>query len=141
MSTRRAGDLVLAADMSGFGDFASIGVMREPSMALAACIGELQGGEADENRRPVLVHVIATKIAGRCVIPSVEGEAAAQASLLLGIAVEWRITIPRAGALQALFLVKRLQNVDEPGRIFDMALQLAGKPAYVSFEREEPLDS
>jgi len=52
------------------------------------------------------------------------------ARLAAQLAAEWRIEIPGAGVLQALFTVARFEPVNHDSRTFALGLRLAGKPAF-----------
>ncbi len=137
MMAQPALDLVLAADIFGTGVFVAIGIIHEPAIGLAAAIRELENGQADPYVRTVLVNALAARISGHCIIRSAEAEAVAQASLLGQIVMEWRISIPKTGTVQALFVVKKLVGMGTPLRRFDLALQLAGRPAFTPLQQKE----
>jgi predicted secreted protein len=114
-----------------------VGIMHEPSAGLVVAILDLQNREADSGLRDVLVHALAAKVAGRCVFQNSKAEFSVRASFSARIVMEWRVTIPWAGVLQALFIVGGLGSVEQPSRLFDIELQLAGKPAFKPLTFEE----
>lgn len=120
--------LDLSADVFGFANFRPIGRLYQPSLAFAQLIETLRNDEATVDE--FLVHALASKIAGRLVFHTIEVENVIRAWNLSRLAAEWRIAIPTLGLIQALFLVARLQMVRETERLFDVALELAGKPLF-----------
>lgn len=136
MSTRRASELILAADFSGLGSFSAAGVLRQPSLALNAAIGDLRLDHADTELKPVLIYTLATKIAGKCSLETPEIERALIDCLSARLAVEWKITIPAIGALRSLFLLTRFEKADQPG-LFDLVLQLASPPFFEALPTED----
>jgi hypothetical protein len=128
MNSGRSGKFFLSVNISGLADFSAVGIIREPSLALARKSEALQKGQHIPGT--VVIHALATKIAGRCLFDSAEAENTVRAFFSSRLAAEWQIAIPQAGVLQALFLVARLQSARQPGRLFDLALQLAGKPEF-----------
>ncbi len=136
MSTRRASELILAAEFSGLGFFSAVGVLRRPSLALNAAIGELRLDHADAQSRPVLIHALATKIAGKCSLDRPEVERALIDCLAARLAVEWKITIPAIGALHSLFVITRFEKADEGG-LFDLVLHLASPPSFEALQNED----
>ena len=65
---RRASELILAADLSCSGTFSAIGVVREPSFALSVAVRDLLLYREDPELIPVIIHVLATRVAGLCSI-------------------------------------------------------------------------
>ncbi len=136
MTASRAGELLLAADFSGAGTFPALGVLRQPSLALSAAIGDLRLAADDAEMKPVMIHALATKIAGRCAIASAEAQLALADCCEARLAAEWVVTIPALGSLRALFLIARLGTVEQTG-LFDLVLQLAGKPSFSQLQTED----
>ncbi len=134
MTDRPAGDFILAADMAGLGFFAPAGLLCEPSLALTTAVREFQVAGGDTDRRNALIYAIGTRIAGRCILINPETASIVQTWLSARIVAEWRITIPRAGRLQASFLISRLRRAEKAEGQFDFALQLAGLPCFDAFE-------
>ncbi len=136
MTPRRAGEINLAADIFGSGTFAKVGAMRQPSLALNAAIADFRLEQEYPELRPVLVHMLATKIAGRCALESSEAERALMDCLAARLALEWVVTIPGIGTLRALFLIARLEKAEQAA-LFDLVLQLAGRPSFMAFQTED----
>jgi predicted secreted protein len=135
MTTRRAGELILAVDFTGSGTFSTVGALSHPPLALNAAIVDLVD-QADPELRPVLVHVLATRIAGRCAIDNPQIASALKYCMPARIAMEWSITIPAAGALHALFVIAKLEKAGETA-FYDLVLQLAGKPSFEGLQAED----
>ena len=110
MTTRRASELILAADLSCSGTFSAVGVVREPSFALSVAVRDLLLYREDLELKPVIIHVLATRVAGLCSIAGAQIGRALAESMATRVALEWTITIPTIGTLRALFLVTRLEN-------------------------------
>ncbi len=136
MTTRRAGEIILAADLSGSGVFSVVGVMHQPTLALNAAIGDLRLEKEYPELRPLLIHMVATKIAGRCAVENRELESTLAEWLSARLATEWNITIPAVGTLRGLFLIARLERVEQTA-FFDLVLQLAGRPSLDALQAEE----
>jgi hypothetical protein len=128
MTIRQDGSLVLAMDISGLGDFTTVGILREPSAPLAFATRELRDWQAQSGLWTILLHAFATNISGRCIFHDLTAEHSVQTSLSRRLAMDWRISIPETGVMQALFLVNRLVSLDKAMRLFELVLQLAGKP-------------
>ncbi|MGA9268007.1 MAG: hypothetical protein WCF79_04010 [Rhodomicrobium sp.] len=133
---RRASELILAADLSCSGTFSAIGVVREPSFALSVAVRDLLLYREDPELIPVIIHVLATRVAGLCSITGAQIGRALADSMATRIALEWNITIPTIGTLGALFLVTRLEKSGQPDA-FNLALQLASKPSFDAAQTEE----
>ncbi len=138
MTTRLASDLILAADFSCAGLFSAVGVIREPSLALSVAIRDLFLHREDPELKPIILHVLATRVAGRCSIRGPRIRRALADCIANQLALEWKITIPAAGSVRALFLVTRLGKVDQRD-LFDLSLQLAGKPSF--FDAAKPVEA
>ena len=134
MTSRRASELILAADFSGSGTFSAVGAVREPSFALSVAVKDLLTHRENPELKPVVVHVLATRIAGVCSIASPSIWRALTDCLAARLVLEWKITIPAIGSVCALFLVTRLEKADQPD-LCNLALQLASRP---SFDAAQP---
>jgi hypothetical protein len=130
MTVRQAGDFILAADLAGLGTFVQIGAMAVPAPAFAAALRDLRLGQADPEFYDILTHAAAGAAAGLCFIESSGIECALQACQDARLVSEWRITFPSIGQLEALFLVARFQPAADAAGLFDLALQLSGKPVF-----------
>ncbi len=130
MTAILADDLVLAADIPASGDFIAIGRVHAPSPAMAAAVHDLAGYPADPELSDIAAYSLASNAFGLCVLDSAVIEKILQACLAAQLAAEWRIEIPGAGVLQALFTVARFEPVNHDGRTFALGLRLAGKPAF-----------
>ena len=119
MTTRRASELNLAADFSCSGTFSAVGVIREPTLALSVAIRDLLLYRENPELKPVIIHVLATRVAGRCSIRSAHIRRALAESMAARLALEWKITIPTIGTVRALFLVTRLGKTAE-ANLFDL---------------------
>ncbi len=138
MNSSHSGDIDLAADFTGKGKFAAVGFMRAPAIAFAALIKDLQNERAlPEREKEDLVHALAAKTAGRCILTGSEMEAALRDCMAANLICEWRISMPGIGSLQALFLIIRLRSVENETGLFDLALQLAGKPSFRARQPEQ----
>jgi len=129
MTTRRASELNLTADFSCSGTFSAVGVIREPTLALSVAIRDLLLYRENPELKPVITHVLATRVAGRCSIRSANIRHALLESMASRVALEWKVTIPTIGAVRALFLVTRLGKTGEAD-LFDLVLQLASQPSF-----------
>ena len=136
MTTRRASELILAADLSCSGTFSAVGVVREPSFALSVAVRDLLLYRENLELKPVIIHVLATRVAGLCSIAGAQIGRALAESMATRVALEWTITIPTIGTLRALFLVTRLEKTGQPDA-FNLALQLASKPFFDAAQAEE----
>ena len=136
MTTRRASELNLAADFSCSGTFSAVGVIREPTLALSVAIRDLLLYLENPELKPVITHVLATRVAGRCSIRSAYIRRVLVEGMAARLALEWKITIPTIGAVRALFLVTRLGKAGE-ANLFDLALQLASKPSFEAAQTQE----
>ncbi len=130
MTASPSNELVLAADISASGEFAAIGRMRAPSPALAAAVRELQDNPDDPEASGIAVYSVAANAFGLCVLESAGIETVIEACLAAQLAAAWRIEIPGAGVLQALFTVARFEPVKDAGSTFALGLRLAGKPEF-----------
>ncbi|MGO8954176.1 MAG: hypothetical protein ACLQF2_12710 [Rhodomicrobium sp.] len=138
MTGKRSGDFVLAADMAGSGVFIAVGRMRVPSPTFAAAVRDLQNGAADLEMREALIHSLASNAAGFCLLDGKQIETALEACLPARLVSEWRIAFPGLGVLCALYVVRRFQPARNEGELFEIALQLAGKPAFYAVQRGKP---
>ena len=136
MTTRRASELILTADLSCSGTFPAVGVVREPSFALSVAVRDLLLYRENPELKPVIIHVLATRVAGLCSLPGAHIRRALAESVAARLALEWNITIPTVGTLRALFLVTRLEKSDQPD-LFNLALQLASKPSFETAQAQE----
>ena len=98
---------------------------------MAAAVRDLAGNSADPELLDIAAYSLASNAFGRCVLESPLIEKILQACLAAQLAAEWRIEIPGAGVLQALFTVARFEPVNHDGRTFALGLRLAGKPAFI----------
>lgn len=129
MTTSPASELILAADFSCSGLFSTVGAIREPSLALSVAVKDLATYQDNPELRPVVVHVLASRIAGGCHIRGSHIRRALSDCLAGRIALEWKITVPAIGCILGVFLVTRLDKAGQPN-LFNLALQLAGKPSF-----------
>jgi hypothetical protein len=90
----------------------------------------------DPELKPVIIHVLATRIAGRSSIRSANIRRALLQGMASGLALEWKITIPTIGSVRALFLVTRLGKTGEAD-LFDLVLHLASKPSFDAAQPQE----
>lgn len=136
MMTRRASELILRADLSCSGTFSAVGVVREPSFALSVAVRDLLLYRENQELKPVIIHVLATRVAGLCSLRRAHIRRALAESVAAGVILEWNITIPTIGTLGALFLVTRLEKCDQPD-LFNLALQLASNPSFETAQAQE----
>jgi hypothetical protein len=136
MTTRRASELILAADISSSGRFSAVGVVREPSFALSVAVRDLLLHHKNPELKPVIIHVLSTRVAGLCSIGRASIRRALAEFMAARVAIEWNITIPTFGTVRALFLVTRLEKSDQPD-LFNLALQLASKPSFDAVQTGE----
>jgi hypothetical protein len=136
MTTRRASELILTADLSCSGTFSAVGVVREPSFALSVAVRDLLLDRENPELKPVIIHVLATRVAGLCSLRGARIRRAIAESVAARVALEWDITIPAIGTLRALFLVARLEKSGQPDAFY-LALQLASKPSFDAAQAEE----
>ena len=136
MTTRGASELNLAADFSCSGTFSAVGVIREPTLALSVAIRDFLLYRENPELKPVITHVLATRVAGRCSIRSAHIRRVLAESMVARLALEWKITIPAIGAVRALFVVTRLGKTAEANQ-FDLVLQLASKPSFEAAQTQE----
>ena len=136
MTTRRASELILAADFSSLGTFSAVGVVREPSLALSVAARDLLLYRENPELEPVMIHVLATRVAGQCSIRGARTRRALADCMAARLALEWKITIPTMGFVRALFLVTRFGKTSEPD-LFDLVLQLASKPSFEAMQAHE----
>ena len=137
MTTRRPGDLILAADFSCSGAFFPVGVVREPSLALSVALRDLLLHRDNPELKPVIIHVLATRVAGLCSIRGPHIRRALADCMAAKLALEWKVTIPSIGTVRALFVVSRLGKASVPD-LFDLVLQLAGRP---TFDAAKPVEA
>ena len=133
MMTRCASELTLAADFSGSETFSAVGMIREPSLALNVAVGDLFRYRENPELKPVITHVLATRVAGRCSIKSPQIQRALAQCMAARLAMEWKITVPAIGHVRALFLVTRLEKAERSG-LFDLVLQLASQPCFEALQ-------
>jgi hypothetical protein len=131
MIARLTSDLVLTADISASDTFAAIGRMHVPSPALTAALRDLEETPADPEQLEIAIHSLAANTAGLCILDSGDIANLLLACLSAQLAIEWRIEIPSAGVLQALFIVTRFEPAAGADRTFALGLRLAGKPEFV----------
>ncbi len=136
MMIRRASELNLAADFSCSGKFSAVGVVRELSLALSVAIRDLLRYREDPELKPVVAHVLATRVGGRCSVRSAPIQRALADAMAARLALDWKITIPTVGCVRALFLVTRLEKTAQPD-VFDLGLQLASTPSFESEHVQE----
>ena len=125
-------NLILAADISASEAFAVLGRMHVPSPALAAAVRDLEDAPADLELLETAVYSLAANMAGLCILNSGDTAKVLQVCLAAQLATDWRIEIPGAGVLRALFTVARLEPVTDADRTFVLVLRLAGKPEFVA---------
>ncbi len=123
-------NLILAADISASGAFAALGRIHVPSPALAAAVRDLEDAPADPELLATAIYSLAANMAGLCILNSGDIAKVLQACFAAQLAADWRIEIPGAGVLRALFTVARLEPVTDANRTFVIVLRLAGKPAF-----------
>ncbi len=97
---------------------------------MAAAVRDLAGNSADPELLDIAAYSLASNAFGLCVLDNAVIEKILHACLAAQLAAEWRIEIPGAGVLQALFTVARFEPVNHDGRTFALGLRLAGKPAF-----------
>ena len=136
MTTRRASELILAADTSCSGTFSAVGVVREPSFALSVAVRDLLLYLENPELKPVIIHVLATRVAGLCSIKGAQVRRALAEFMAARVALEWKITIPTIGTVRALFIVTRLEKSGQPD-LYNFALQLASKPSFDAAQTQE----
>jgi len=136
MSTRRASELILAADFSGSGKYSAVGILRQPSLSLSVAIGDLRLQQDNPALRNALIRAVASRVAGRCRIENRLAERALMRCMPMRLTVEWKITIPAIGSLNALFLTTRFEKAGQTD-LFDIVLQLAGRPAFEALPGED----
>lgn len=129
MMTSPTSELYLAADFSCSGHFSVVGTVREPSLALSVAIRDLQAHCGNVELKAAVVHVLATRVAGRSSILGPHIRRTLGDCLTRRIALEWKIMVPATGTVRALFLVTRLDKAG-PSDFYNLALQLAGKPSF-----------
>ncbi len=127
-------DLILTADVSASGTFIPMGRMHIPGPALAAALRNLEDTPADPELEEAAVYTLAANIAGLCILDGGDIAGVLQACSAARIAAEWRIGIPGAGVLQALFTVARFDPVADGDRTFTLVLRLAGKPEFIALK-------
>jgi predicted secreted protein len=123
-------NLVLAADIPASGAFAVLGRMHVPNPALAAAVRDLEEAPADPELLDTAVYSLAANMAGLCILDSRDTANVLKACFAAQLAADWRIEIPGAGVLRALFTVARFEPAADTDRTFALALRLAGKPAF-----------
>jgi hypothetical protein len=125
-------NLILAADISASEAFAVLGRIHVPSPALAAAVRDLEDAPADPESLEAAVYSLAANMAGLCILNSADTAKALQACFAAQLATDWRIEIPGAGVLRALFTLARFEPVTDADRTFALILRLAGKPEFVA---------
>ncbi len=108
----------------------------EPSLALNAVISDLGLAPDDPEMKAVVIHALAKKIAGRCAVAGGKEQEALADCFAARIAAEWIVTIPALGSLRALFLIARFDKAEKAG-LFNLVLQLAGKPSFSELQTED----
>jgi hypothetical protein len=135
MTAEREGGFVLTADVAGSGHFVRAGIIPVPAPPFTFALQDLKDGAADPETRDALIYALAAKVAGRCVFESSQAAKIVEACFQIRLISEWRITIPGAGVLQALFQIVQLAR-DESDGMYEIAFQLAGKPEFAAAQRE-----
>jgi hypothetical protein len=136
MMARRVSDLALSADFSGSGAFSTVGVIRQPSLALRIALNEFRRDRANGfYKTPFLIHALAKRIGGLCVLETAQVERL-EDCFDAGLIAEWSVAFPRIGALRALFVIARLKKATHDG-LFDVVLHLAGAPSFCEALTEE----
>jgi predicted secreted protein len=135
MTAEPPGDFVLTADVAGSGHFERVGTVPVPAPAFAAALADFRNGEADLQTRESLIHALAIKVAGCCVLDCAQAEKKIEACFQSWLIAEWRISLPGLGVLQALFRVVQFERTASAG-IYNIAFQLAGKPEFAAAQRE-----
>jgi hypothetical protein len=138
MIARLTSDLVLAADIPASGAFVPIGKMHIPGPALTAALRNLEDTPPDPELLEAAVHALAANTAGLCTLDSGDIANVLQACFAVQLAAEWRIEMPGAGILQALFTVARFELLAEESRTFALGLRLAGKPEFFALKDQAP---
>ncbi len=136
MTTRRASELILAADISCSGAFSAIGVVREPAFSLTVAVRDLLLHRENPELKPIIIHVLSTRVAGLCSIKGAHIRRALAEFMASRVTLEWKITIPTIGTVRALFLVTRFEKSAQPD-LFNLALQLASKPSFDEAQTQE----
>jgi len=103
---------------------------------LSVAIGDLRLQQDNPALRNALIGAVASRVAGRCSIENRLAERALMRCVPMRLAVEWRITIPAIGSLNALFLTTRLAKAGQT-ELFDIVLQLAGRPFFEALPKED----
>jgi hypothetical protein len=134
MIARLTSDLVLATDISASGTFTAIGRMHILSPALAAALRDLEDTPADPEQLEAAVYSLAANTAGLCFLDGGDIANVLQACFAAQLAADWRIEIPGAGVLQALFTVARFEPLADGDRTFALGLRLAGKPEFLALK-------
>jgi hypothetical protein len=136
MTARRVSDLALSADFSGWGTFSYVGVIRQPSLALRIALSDCRRDRSTGiDKRPFLIHALAKRIGGLCVLESDQVERLEEC-FGAGLIAEWIVTFPKIGALRALFVIARLKRATQDG-LFDIVLHLAGAPSFHEVQTED----
>jgi predicted secreted protein len=125
-------NLILAADISASETFAVLGKIHVPSPALAAAVRDLEDAPDDPELLETAVYSLAANMAGLCILNSGDTAKVLQACFAAQLAADWRIEIPGAGVLRALFTLARFEPVTDADRTFALVLRLAGKPEFVA---------
>jgi hypothetical protein len=125
-------NLILAADISASEAFAILGRIHVPSPALAAAVRDLEDAPGDPEFLETAVYSLAANMAGLCILNSGDTVKALQACFAAQLATDWRIEIPGAGVLRALFTLARFEPVTDAERTFALILRLAGKPELIA---------
>jgi hypothetical protein len=125
-------NLILAADISASEAFAVLGRIHVPSPALAAAVRDLEEAPGDPESQETAVYSLAANMAGLCILNSADTAKVLQACFAAQLATDWRIEIPGAGVLRALFTLARFEPVTDADRTFALILRLAGKPELIA---------
>ncbi|HZV21601.1 MAG TPA: hypothetical protein VE986_08665 [Hyphomicrobiales bacterium] len=136
MTAGITGPFILAMDVTGLEDFATIGFLRQPSAALSLAASRLRQLKPDSEGFGNCIRLLAKNVSGLCVFQNRRTQLLAETIFSLNLAMEWRITVPQTGVLQAVFLVKSLIGLEADGRLFELALQLAGKATLQGLKAE-----
>ena len=131
-------NLILAADISASEAFAVLGRIHVPSPALAAAVRDLENAPADPELLQTAIYSLAANMAGLCILNSGDIAKVLQACFAAQLAADWRIEIPGAGVLRALFTVARLEPVTDTAPHSHFRLRLPGKPEFIALKGRAP---
>jgi hypothetical protein len=135
MTAEREGGFVLTADVAGFGHFVRTGTIPIPGAPFTSALQDFKAAEAHPELKDALIYALAANVSGRCVFESSQAAKIAEACFQTKLISEWRIVIPGAGVLQALFQIVQLAPGESDGT-YEIAFQLAGKPEFAAAQRE-----